>query len=338
MLLALVALPLSFTACVPPLPQNIANDAPPARTLEYTLGTARAFRETGVDDALWLEIDRSAAGGAVGGYFAMAARPAATQSAADASPPRPPALVVLLSGASTFYERGPVAKALDYHRDVGTLFRAAGFDTWFLVVRECGTPYGGGDVADVLDALDWLEIDGRVALGVERVYLVGYSSGATPALLASLERRLDAVVAIDGLTRPDLFENYWLFNNLVANLYPENTGICQFRTTLQTYGLPGAPTYAALDVVGRIDQLKSPLLVIHGRQDVIYPYGDFVVLHEAYARAASVAPGAPGALDPPPDASTLPPAEFVTIPDAEHIHIFERNDVRSRVIDFLLKH
>ncbi|MGE0481773.1 MAG: alpha/beta hydrolase family protein [Phycisphaerae bacterium] len=337
-MLALAGLPLAFTACVPPLPQNIGNDALAQRELDSTFGAARAFREAGVADALWLEIDRSAARGAVGGYFARAIRAelnAARRADIRARNPanasdttelaRPPGLVVLLAGASTFYDRGPIAKALDYHRDVGALLRAAGFDTWFLVVRECGTPYGGGDLADLLDALDWLEIEGRAALDVERVYLVGYSSGATPALLASLDRRLDAVVAIDGLTRADLFEQYWLFDNLVANLYPENTGICQFRATLHTYGLPGSPAYAALDVVGRIDRLKSPLLVIHGRQDVIYPYADFVALRDAYERAAR-------------SAAALPSAEFVTIPDAEHIQIFERNDVRSRVIDYLLQH
>lgn len=307
-LIIVAAMPL--VGCVPPLPENVDIPLDRARSVEWQAGDATYFLEQDLLEGGWLEIGRDGDVGPIGGYLFE-------------PPEARPALVVVLPGASSFAEGGMLAKARDYHQLWLTHLHEAGLQTWTLAVRECGTAYGDGDLEDVLDALDWLEREGKSVLGVERVYVLGYSSGAIAVLLANLEREVDAMVVISALTQPDQLERFWGFYRFVAALYPNNAGLCQFGDTLEAYGPPGSTGWAALDVVGRVGALRSPTLVIHGEDDFVYLPENARLLQAAYDRELGG-----GAL--------LPPVEFFYVPDQGHIDIFNHPAVEQRVVDYLL--
>lgn len=305
----LAAMPLA--GCIPSLPENVDVPLDRARSVEWQAGDATYFLEQDLPEGGWLEVGRDGDLGPVGGYLFE-------------PPDARPALVVVLPGASSFATGGMLAKARDYHQFWLAHLHEAGLPTWTLAVRECGTPYGDGDLEDVLDALDWLEREGKSLLGVERVYLLGYSSGAIAVLLANLERDVDAMVVISALTQPDQLERFWGFYRFIASLYPNNAGLCQFADTLEAYGPPGSSRWAALDVVGRVRELRSPTLVIHGEDDLVYSPENARLLQVAYERE----------LD---GGARLPPVEFFYVPNQGHIDIFNHPPVEQRVVDYLLE-
>jgi pimeloyl-ACP methyl ester carboxylesterase len=308
-LVGLLTATLLCASCSALLPENVAADQNVPRTQVRTVAGASLATEAGLSDGVWLEVPRSGAAGSVGGYL----------SEVDGQRAR---LILLLPGASTYYAGGMVAKVRDYHDQFAAKLRNTGLRTWTLAVHECGTPYGQEDLTDVLSALDWLAGGGAAALGVERVYVVGYSSGATLAILASERRAVSAVVALDGLTGAGQFGRYWGAYRLVADMFPRNTGLCQLGTTLDVYGLPGAPGWQQLDAVSAAANLRSPLLVLHGEQDFVYLVDNARALDAAYA--ALRATGA-----------VLPPAEFAYLPTGDHFNPIEREEVVDRVLAFL---
>lgn len=297
------------TACTTILPNNVDAPQDVPRTLVREAAGARLAAENGLSDGLWLEVPRADESGYVGGYL--------SQNAAERG-----VLLILLPGASTYYPGGMVAKVRDYHDHFSAMLRKTGFATWTLAVRECGTPYGREDLADVLDALDWLSGGGATALGLERVYLVGYSSGATLATLASERRAVRAVVEIDGLTEPAQLETYWGLYRFIADLFPENTGLCQLRATLDAYGPPGAPGWSALDAVSRVAELRSPLLVLHGERDFVYLPDNARDLQAAYDAAKA-------------GDDNVPDVEFDYLPTGDHFNPIERDSVVDEVLGFL---
>lgn len=311
-LFAAVALLAGGSACVPPLlPENVGKAPDYARTWQRSAGGADFYSEEGLADGVWLSVARPSAAEPVSGYLSLPPEGAA-------------ALVLLLSGASSFYELGPVEKARYYHDHFAAELRSAGFGTWTLVVRECGTPYGGGDLEDTLDALDWLENGGLALLGAERTYLVGYSSGGTVANLVAIRRELPAIVSVSGLSESDELERRYGLLRLVAALYPRTTGICQLGDTLRAYGPPGSPLWSALDVSGRVSEMRSRMLVMHGERDLVFPATSSRVLQDAYVNA--VARGA-----------VLPPAEFEFVDSGRHVNMLELPDVRARIVEYLLE-
>jgi len=201
-----------------------------------------------------------------------------------------------------------VAKVRDYHDHFSAMLRKTGLMTWTLAVRECGTPYGGKDLTDVLDALDWLAGGGMAVLGVDRVYVVGYSSGATLTVLANERRTVRAVVEIDGLTGPSQLERYWGPYRLIADLFPWNTGLCQLGSTL--------------DAVRHVAELRSPMLVLHGERDVVFLVDNARAFQAAYETIRA-------------QGANVPEAEFTYLPTGDHFNPIERDDVVEKVLGFL---
>lgn len=310
---------LAATACIPQLPENLGRQPDLDRWLLGEADGLRVFGEGGLNDGAWVEVVAPGAEVPIGGYLSGPDRDVGMDGWLASGPP---GLVLILPGASTYYDDGAVAKARDYHHDFAAELRASGFRTWTLVIRECGTPYGEGDLADTLAVIDWLDSGGRRVLGVDRVHLVGYSAGATVAYRVQLRRRLDSIVAIDGLAGTKLFDAWWPLGTLVVALYPQNTGICQFASTRDAYGRPPSEAWAAFDTAARVESMRNPMLVIHGMLDIIFPVGDALRLRDAYD--AAVAAG-----------RAVVPIEFLFIPGGGHIDASSRPDVRRGTGDYL---
>ena len=291
------------------LPRNVGVRDPHDRHLVREAGGARFFREDGRDGPMWLEIPRGQESGTVGGYVSEAR-----------SGHR--ALVVILPGASSLEEQGMREKALSFHRGFAQLFQNAGYLTWSLVVRECGTPYGQGDLADLVTVVDWLNRVGNRILGVDRVYVVGYSSGATLTILLNRKRTVSGIVGIAGITEPKQFQSSWLLYRSIVALFPRNTGLCQLRSTLDFYGQPSSPAWDALDSVHHVQEIQSPMLLIHGARDFVFKADNLQSLQRSYDRQRSAR-------------VALPEVEFFYLPDGDHFTVYERPDVQRRILAFL---
>jgi alpha/beta superfamily hydrolase len=194
--------------------------------------------------------------------------------------------------------------------------------TWSLAMRECGTAYGQGDLVDAAEAIDWLNRSGKTILGVNRIYVAGYSRGASVATLLNRERRVTAVVSIGGLAEPNQLEQNWFLYRLAGSLYPRNTGLCQLFSTLDFYGPPGAAAWEALDTVANVSELISPMLLIHGTNDQIYSVDNTRDLQAAYE--AALAGGA-----------MLPEVQFRYVDGADHFTVTDLPEVTDWILDFL---
>jgi pimeloyl-ACP methyl ester carboxylesterase len=291
------------------LPRNVGVHDRRNRELVREAGGASFFREDGSDGPIWLEISRVQESGTVGGYLSEA------RSGRRA-------LVVILPGASSLQEQGMQEKALSFHHRFAQLFQNAGYLTWTLVVRECGTPYGQGDLRDLVAVVDWLNSGGNEVLGVDRVYVVGYSSGATLAILLNRKRAVHGVVGIGGITEPTQFQSSWLLYRFIASLFPRNTGLCQLRSTLDFYGKPSSPAWDALDSVHHVQEFHSPMLLIHGARDFVYKVDNLRSLQRSYDRQRSAG-------------VALPEMEFFYLPEGDHFTPHERPDVQRRILAFL---
>lgn len=307
------AVPIFCGGCVPLLlPINVGLDlALDGAVLDGSAGAV--LREVdGQDDVFWLEIERVREPGSVGGFISPIDEHRG-------------ALLLLLHGASTFQEGGEVDAARRQYTVYGEDFRLAGFLTWSLAVRECPTPYGDGDLKDALEVIDWLEREGKEFLAVERVYIVGYSTGATVANLLNTQREVTAIVSLGGLTQPDQLEAFFGFYSLLADVFPQNVGFCQLDATLRAYGPPGSPEWEALNVVDRLAEFRSPMLLVHGTSDQIYFVENTRSLEARY-RALSAA-----------QVENLPELEFLYVPGGDHFMLVEDPDLQARVIDYLLR-
>lgn len=291
----------------PPLPTNL-DAAAPDRSLLREAPQAVVRQEEGVLDAAWLEITRDD-GRPVGGYISLQKSPRG-------------ALVLLIDGASTFQEAGSDAQALTFHRDFGADLRAFGFRTWSLSVQECGAAYGQDDVRDLVAALDWLDDVGRAALSAERVYVVGYSTGATVTQIASRQRTVTAAVSLAGLSRPDQLEEFYDVYRWVSDLYPRNAGLCKLGDTLDFYGPPGAMAWEALNTAGHVEEFRHPMLFVHGMRDIIYFPDNTLAVETAYlaARSAGV---------------EMPKLTFNYLAEGEHYTVRSDPAVRLSVIRWL---
>src|SRR5262245_37747648 len=165
-----IALPLC-PGCLPPLPENAKPSDPPQRNILKEVPDGRMETEAGVSGAVWLEVNRPG-GNTIGGYLSQ-----------NDSPLK--AVVIILHGASTFSPDGEIGSALIFHESLGAALQARGYLTWALAYPECGTAYGQDDLQSVIDAIDWLDRAGRSTLGLQRVYLAGYSTGGTLTILAN---------------------------------------------------------------------------------------------------------------------------------------------------------
>jgi len=297
------------TGCVPVLPEN-TKVGPPARVQVSEADGVTFWAEPDVDDAFWMEIPR-AHGGTVGGYLSH-----------NESPHR--SLVILLHGASTYESGGSTGAARQFHQGIGRSYRDAGYQTFSLDFRECGTPYGQGDLEDLLDVLEFLEQRGKALLGVDRVYTMGYSVGATLAMLANRQRPIAAVAAIAGVTEPRQFERSWDLYHLVARLYGHNQGLCQLGTTLAAYGPPGSPAWQMFNTVQQVAELTSPMIVVQGTLDQIYSIDNARNLDAAYARALLA--GIP-----------LPVVQFLYLEGSDHFVPMRDDAVTQSILEFFAR-
>lgn len=297
------------SGCAPELPRNL--DAPePKHALLAQRGRVSLCAERGLDDAEWLQIRAEGHANPIGGYFSDSG---ATRSS----------LVVVLDGACTYYKGGPTESARDAHERFAAPFRAAGFQTWCLALTECGSAFADVDLREAVAVVDWLHEEGGRLLGADRVYLVGYSSGATVALLINTMRSVTAVAAISPMCEPEQWQRYWYIYHFIADLYPRNEGMCQLRDTLEFYGPPGSPKWATLDAVSKVEQLKRPMLMVQGgERDVIHFSASFLRFRARYDELRRE-----GTL-------LLPLVEFDYLPEADHFEPVESAEVRRRIINF----
>ncbi|TWT39942.1 Alpha/beta hydrolase family protein [Phycisphaerae bacterium RAS1] len=299
---------LAAAGCAPQLPRNL--DAPaPKQALLAQRGRVSLCAERGLDDAEWLQIRAEGFSNPIGGYFSDSG---ATRSS----------LVIVLDGACTYYSGGPAHSARNAHEHFAAPFRAAGFQTWCLALTECGSAFGDADLREAVAVVDWLHEEGGRLLGVDHVYVAGYSSGATVALLLNSMRHVTAVAAISPMCEPAQWQRHWSLYHFIADLYPRNEGMCQLRDTLEFYGPPGSPRWAALDSVAKIDQLHRPMLMVQGgERDVIHFSESFLHFQARYNELRR-------------EGAVLPLVEFVYLPDADHFEPVESPDVRRQIIDF----
>jgi pimeloyl-ACP methyl ester carboxylesterase len=293
--------------CLPSLPDNTTAE-PLARTFYANVSGAVLQTEEGLDDAVWIEIPSTSGGGTAAGYLSLA-------DAANG------ALLILVRGASSYQPGGGVGATRHFHEVRGQPYRDAGYRTLSLDLPECGTAYGQEDVACLVQLIDWLDAGGRQALGVDRVYVLGYSVGATCTLLANRQRTVTAVTVLSPVTEPEQFEVPWLLYYLASELYPNNEGLCQLGSTLAFYGLPGSAGWQIFDTVGHVAELQSPMLVIQGTEDQIYSIENAQHLDTAYHQA--VAAGL-----------SLPEIDFLFVQGADHFAPMDDPVVTQVVLTF----
>lgn len=302
-----VLLPILAAGCLPTLPNNIAID-PPERSRLYEAGGAVFSSEAGLEDALWIDIPRADGTGTVGGYL----------SNNDATANE---LIILLHGASTYNYHGSTGETREFFDVFGLPYRQAGYRTFSLDYQECGSAYGQADVADLIAVIDWLDGGGKTTLGVERVYTLGYSTGATVAILANRQRRIAAAIAISGITEPVQLQQWGWIYALAAGFYPNNEGLCQIDTTLNTYGPPWSPAWDALNTVAHVGELKSPMLVIQGTNDQIFSITNTEDLDAAYQKSILLN-------------ASLPPVEFIYLQGQDHFAPPRDTAVSEAILSF----
>ncbi len=308
--LILVSALLACGGCLPQLPENVKNTDPPQRNILMEVPGGRIETESGVENAVWLEIDGSA--GPIGGYLSQ-----------NGSPQK--ALVIILHGASTFTLDGEVGSARIFHETFGARLHEAGFVTWSLAYQECGTPYGQRDLEDVVEAIDWLEQSGNHTLGNQYIYVAGYSTGGTLSILTNRRRQVSAAASVSGLTEPESIETLWGLLNWITGSYPLNLGACQMFETLNYYGPPGAAGWSALDTVSHFDELKSPMLLVHGTADTLFSVNNARDLERRYQEVLA-AGGSP------------PPMEFLYLNEVNHFVEMTRLDVVGAIVSFFNAH
>lgn len=289
-------LPLATSAgmsgCEDILPKNIGIERTPEReTLLETSGTTFC-NEPDFPGAVWLEFDRLRESGRTGGYLLRKGTHRG-------------ALILVLHGATTFFLDGPVYAARGAHNELAEFYGFHGYLTWTLTRRQCTSGYGEEDLADVLEALDWLDRIGKSLLNVDRVYLVGYSTGGTLTVLANRRRDFEAGAVISGLTSLDQFRWFRDLYVILASMFPSNVGICHLRATLESYFPPGSASWDAFDSVANLDEHRNPLVFFHGDRDVVLLVENMLNLQAEYERR--IAAGA-----------DLPHFEFILMPGNDH--------------------
>lgn len=264
----------------------------------------------GETDVYWLAVERQSRPGSVGGFIS----PLEEHNGG---------LVLLFDGASTLNRAGPVGSARDFYEQFGADFRDAGFLTWALVLPEGDTPFGGEDLADALEVLDWLDRDGRAALDVDRIYLVGYSAGASVINLVNIRRDVTAVVSIAGFSEPDQFEELRNLYLLLSFLFPANTAFSQLGMTVLT--LDSLQEREKLDVAGRVTEIRNPTLFVHGTDDRVVFVENTRAIEASYQEALAAG------------ASDLPELEFRYIEGGDHYMTLHDPAVRRLALDYLLR-
>jgi len=281
--------------------------APPLPEVVVVEEHGRAARGTlaGVDDAQWLQVARQSRPGVIGGYLSP-------------EPGTRGSLVLLLSGASTSYADARVAAVLSFFRGYGDEFRRAGFRLWAPVLSE-GGPYATDEVDDVVEVLEWLDSGGLELLSVDRVFVVGYSTGATTANFVNLRAKATAVVSLAGLTEPEQLQRNAVLYHRITDLFPCTTGMLQFRRTLDHYDAVG---WDEFNVVARVAEMRNPALFMTAADDIIYEPANVRNLQAAYEQALAA-----GAM--------LPELTFEYVPSGGHFAYVQAPELFDVVVRYL---
>jgi len=154
---------------------------------------------------------------------------------------------------------GLAVGVLDAYRWAGERLALAGYLALVPTYRAA-SPYD--DVADLTLALDWLEREADV--DEARLSLLGHSRGGIAALrAAAIDARVRAVIAIAPVVDTAQYVRS------VADFAPSaRDGIVQF--------MGGTPEeipdrYASVRVLGLVERIPQPVLLIHGTADMRVP-------------------------------------------------------------------
>ena len=294
----------------PFLPANLSLDEPIERTWLRSEGRASFYQEEGIDDGEWLEIQWAGGEDPLRGYLSTDSHNGA--------------IIVMLNGASTFLGDGEVGGAREWHQIDAPFYRDRGYRTLTPAMAECGVPYGQQEVDEVVQFLDWLEEEGKALLGVQDVYVYGYSSGAITAAMVNTRRAVNAYVGIGGLYEPDQLTDALWFYYLISGVSPNNEGLCQLRTTLDFYGSADSPAWEHLDIVSQIEAFHSPMLFGHGLDDFVLNDNSAQHLQNRYDALVA-------------DGVEMPELEFMFFRGSHHVPKVDP-EARQRTLDFLERH
>ncbi|MFN0137775.1 MAG: alpha/beta hydrolase family protein, partial [Phycisphaerae bacterium] len=161
---------------------------------------------------------------------------------------------------------------------------------WVPVLSE-EEPYATREVDEAAALIDWLDAEGRSLLGVDRVYIVGYSTGGTVVNFLNLRSRVDAMVSIAGLTQPDQLQQNETLDRLIADLFDCNSAFRQLERTIDHYSRVG---WGNFDMPARVTELKSPMLMLTTLDDWVQWPANTQAVEQAYNDAL-----AEGAIMPP---------------------------------------
>jgi len=287
---------------------NLGDRLAVEREFLESVGAGKLYAEAGRDDRWWVEVPSPTPDGAVWSYLSVA-------------PPPRKALVVLLDGAATLNPDGREGQALYAFEHMGSWFCAQGYAVLVPALAECGSPYGYDDVTDANAVLDWAETAGRARLGGERVYVVGYSVGATTALRLAETRVLDGVACISPLTSPRQLLTDRAYYELLNAVFPSNEGFCQLAESVRAVANPSGAARAALDSVANVVALASPTLILHGTADQVFRFENAWRLQRAYRAAVAENP-------------TLPLMEFRFFPRRDHFALADDPGTVVRIAEF----
>lgn len=282
-------------------------DAPelPQVTLTERIDSADYGTVPGVEKAVWLQIARQHGDGVIGGY--LSPEPASNGG-----------LVLLLCGAGTINASARVGAVLNFFQDYGQKYRDAGYRLWAPVLSEVD-PYATGEVDDVVELLDWLNGPRGTLPDVERVFVVGYSSGATTANFVNLRGHATAVVSLAGLTEPNQLMRQEAFYRTVTDLFPCNTGMNQMHRTLDYYKTNGWDNFS---VVNRVVEMKNPALFMTAGDDIVFEPANVHDLEQAYDAALA-------------DGAIIPQLTFDYLQRGDHFAYVTESEPLATVLNYL---
>lgn len=296
-------------ACNLYLPPTAIDRVVPARTKVDERQGVAFWEEDDLDDAVWMEVPRAEPDGPLTGYLSV-------------NRPHRGALVILVHGASFYTRDGSAGTARELHRQLGWDLHGEDYLTWSLATPECGAAYGQDDLAYVLDAVDWVQGRGDEVLGVDRVYLIGYSNGGAVAVLANQERSLDGVVSLSGPVHGDQLVLIETLAPFMEALYPDNEGACQVVETFERYGPLGSAAWERFDVFAHLGEMQSPMLFIHGLHDTTVPPDATWELEAGYLEGLAAG-------------EDWPRLEFAYVPRVPHHAMPPSPEAAEHVIHFL---
>jgi hypothetical protein len=108
----------------------------------------------------------------------------------------------------------------------------------------------------------------------------------------------------------------------ISQLFPQNTGICRLRSTLDYYGLPGSPGWDNLDSVKHLDQFLAPMLFVHSTDDFIFYAENTFALQKRYQEQTTAG-------------HVLPQMEFIYLPSGSHFVTPLNPQITKRILEFL---